>query len=70
MANSYLSVQNFYKPGGVMSISQDDIAGRKIMEGMQIKQQNRDYGVSPTSCNAQAAKQNRTSKESIYYRSS
>eukprot|EP00957_Ditylum_brightwellii_P092567 7049328-Ditylum_brightwellii.AAC.1 len=33
MANSYLLVQNFYKPGGVMSTSQGDMVGRKIMEG-------------------------------------
>eukprot|EP00957_Ditylum_brightwellii_P212181 15367044-Ditylum_brightwellii.AAC.4 len=33
MANSYLPVQHFHKPGGVMSISQGDIVGRKEMEG-------------------------------------
>eukprot|EP00957_Ditylum_brightwellii_P047176 3582390-Ditylum_brightwellii.AAC.1 len=33
MANFYLPVQNFYKPGGVMSISQGDMVGRRIIEG-------------------------------------
>eukprot|EP00957_Ditylum_brightwellii_P116545 8889804-Ditylum_brightwellii.AAC.1 len=33
MANSYLPVQNFYKPGGVMTILQGDMVGRKVMEG-------------------------------------
>eukprot|EP00957_Ditylum_brightwellii_P183544 13980995-Ditylum_brightwellii.AAC.1 len=33
MANSYLLLQNFYKSGGAMTISQGDMMGRRIMEG-------------------------------------
>eukprot|EP00957_Ditylum_brightwellii_P050404 3822185-Ditylum_brightwellii.AAC.1 len=33
MASSWFPVQNFYKPGGVMSIAQGDIIGWKIMDG-------------------------------------
>eukprot|EP00957_Ditylum_brightwellii_P056056 4248196-Ditylum_brightwellii.AAC.1 len=32
LANSYFLEQNFYKLGGVMSLTQGDIVGRKIME--------------------------------------
>eukprot|EP00957_Ditylum_brightwellii_P108032 8241956-Ditylum_brightwellii.AAC.1 len=31
--NSYLPVQNFYKLGGVMSLTRGDIIGRKVMKG-------------------------------------
>eukprot|EP00957_Ditylum_brightwellii_P053878 4081570-Ditylum_brightwellii.AAC.1 len=33
MASSWIPVQAFYKPGGVMSIAQGDIIGRKILDG-------------------------------------
>eukprot|EP00957_Ditylum_brightwellii_P204024 15337256-Ditylum_brightwellii.AAC.1 len=32
MASSWIPVQNFYKPGEVMSIAQGDIIGQKIMD--------------------------------------
>eukprot|EP00957_Ditylum_brightwellii_P064981 4929347-Ditylum_brightwellii.AAC.1 len=33
MASLWIPVQNFYKPGGVMSLAQGDIIGRKISDG-------------------------------------
>eukprot|EP00957_Ditylum_brightwellii_P077472 5886871-Ditylum_brightwellii.AAC.1 len=33
MASSWIPVQNFYKPGGLMSLAQGNIIGWKIMDG-------------------------------------